>query len=362
MKICITGASGLIGKHVQCFLKKKKDIEVVTLNRSNFENNSFDEAKGSDAIIHLAGLCRGEKILETNVGLTNKLISFCEKANIKPHIVFSSSTHIYKNTEYGNSKLESALLLSQWANKNGAKLTNLIMPNIFGEWGKPFYNSVVSTFCYQLSKGQKPTVLGNDLMEQVHAQDIAKSMFNHIQNGDTGTILIDKTQKINVGELLNKLVYFSESYRNNIIPDLKDQFDLNLFNTYRSYLYPEYYPKDLELKTDNRGSLYESIKLTSGGQVFISTTKPGITRGNHYHEHKVERFLVLKGLAKISVRNILEKESKDFIVSGTSPQFIDMPTFYTHNITNIGNNELITLFWANEIFNPESPDTYQENV
>ncbi len=316
-----------------------------------------------DTIVHFAGMNRGDdKVLfDTNVGITQALIDACEKTGNRPHIIFSSSTHISRGTSYGNSKLECSRRLSDWAKKSGALFTNLILPNIFGENGKPFYNGVVHTFCYQIAKGEPPSIIEDNEIELLHAQALAEKIFEFISEKKGGEFRLHGNSE-KVSELLNEMKQIDLDYKNNLIPDLRKKIHLQLFNTYRSYLYPEHYPVRLNVITDDRGGLFETIRVKTPGKSFISSTKPGITRGNHYHFSNFERFIVLRGKAAIAIRKLLSSEVRTFEVDGRAPCFVDIPTLHTHSLTNTGNDELLTLFWSGEIYRERSADTYPEPV
>lgn len=370
-RIGITGIDGLIGWHLRCFLKTQANIQVIPANRDTFASPErlAEFVASTDAIVHLAGMNRGDDhaIATTNIALTEQLIAACEAGGHKPHILFASSTHVVsathanRDTAYSRSKRACTRLLEEWAGRNAAAFTNLILPHIFGELGKPFYNSVVSTFCHQVAVGETPKIIHDGELELVHAQQLANEILNIISQRRVGDVAINGVP-MTVSALLEKISRVAHQYRNQIVPDLRTGLDLDLFNTYRSYLYPAYYPVSVKLHSDNRGSLFEAIKSFNGGQSFISTTKPGITRGNHFHLRKVERFCVLGGEAVIRIRRLFSGRILEFPVSGKSPQYIDIPTLHTHNITNTGPSELTTLFWAHEIFDPEHPDTLAEPV
>ncbi len=334
-------------------------------NRATFATDELldDFVSSADVIVHLAGMNRGDyqELERTNMVLAGKLISSCERADRRPHIVFSSSTHIHRNSVYGNSKRVCTELFEKWARAHGAAFTNLILPNIFGECGKPFENSAVSTFCYQLANGQKPEIIKDILLDLLHAQSLAREIYDIIRSSRRGDIILAGTP-ITVSDLLSKLIFMYEKYHDNIIPDLRSEFELNLFNTYRSYLYPAQYPIKVKLNSDNRGLLFEAIKSLNMGQTFVSTTVPGVTRGNHYHMKKIERFFVLSGSAEIKIRKLFFAGIDRFEVCGKTPQYIDIPTLHTHSITNTGDGELITLLWSNEFFEAGMPDTISETV
>ena len=365
LTVGITGSRGLLGWHTSVYLKTLPGIELELADRKVFENPILLEvfARKCDVIFHCAGMNRGvdAEIAATNVSLTRALIAALNKTKTTKHVIFSSSTHIARESSYGKSKRECATLLEAWARISNALFTNLILPNIFGERGKPFYNSVVSTFCYQVSVGEAPKVFEDVQLEQIHAQSVARIFWDIVQTKQAGEVWVPG-RKTSVVGLLDKIRDFHRNYISDIFPDVRDEFDRDLFNTYRSYLYPSHYPRALTLNSDARGSLFESVKTFNGGQTFLSTTLPGITRGNHFHTRKIERFLVVKGMAQICIRRVLSEEVNIFDVSGAKPSFVDIPTLHTHNITNIGNDELITLFWTHEFYDPLASDTTMEQV
>lgn len=370
-RIGITGIDGLIGWHLRCFLKTQANIQVIPANRETFATprKLAEFVAASDVVVHLAGMNRGDDhaIAKANVSLTERLLAACEAGGFKPHILFASSTHVVstthanRDTAYSGSKRACTRLFHDWAGRNAATFTNLILPHIFGELGKPFYNSVVSTFCHQVAVGETPKIIHDGELELVHAQQLANEILNIIRERRVGDVAINGVP-MTVSGLLKKISHIAQEYRSQIVPDLRAGLELDIFNTYRSYLYPAYYPVSVKLHTDNRGSLFEAIKSFNGGQSFISTTKPGITRGNHFHTRKVERFCVLGGEAVIRIRRLFSAEVLEFSVTGKTPQYIDIPTLHTHDITNVGSSELTTLFWAHEIFDPEHPDTFVEQV
>ncbi|MBI2639343.1 MAG: SDR family oxidoreductase [Candidatus Sungbacteria bacterium] len=365
IKVGITGNSGFLGWHLCCFFLSHPDMEVVPFERSFFQDQTklADFVKNSDVIVHLAGLNRGgdSEIYETNTGLTKNLINACEKAGASPFIIYSSSTHVHRDTTYGRSKRDSGELLRDWAQRNSAKTANLIFPNIFGEFANPLYNSAVATFCYQLAHREKSEVNKEAVLPLIYAQDAARIIYNLICNPQCGDIAVE-SQEVKVGELYDTLTSFRDDYFRNVFPRFKSDLEYNLFATLLSYLWIENFPVKLGERKDERGSLFEIAGSHQGGHVFFSFTEPGMTRGNHYHTRKIERFCVIKGEAEIRIRRLFTKEVSVYKVSGDNPVFIDMPRFCAHNITNIGKEPLVTLFWINEIFNADDPDTYREVV
>lgn len=365
MRVGITGAHGLIGWHVRCHLSATTDYEIVAAGREEFSSaGELDGFTGRcDVILHFAGMNRGadDETLATNVGLAEQLIASFERNNATPLVVFSSSTHIDKDSAYGTSKRDAAARFAEWSERSGAVFTNLVLPHVFGEHGKPFYNSVVSTFCHQLVNGETPSVESDAQLSLLHAQDVGQWVAGEIAHPQGGEQR-PRGEAITVAGLLEELAGMARQYASGVIPDLGDPVRCRLFNTYRSYLYPDSYPIVLQLHVDERGNLFEAVKGPGGGQAFLSTTKPGITRGNHYHLRKFERFLVTQGEATIEVRRLFSDQKQVFTVNGDAPSAVDIPTLHTHNITNTGDSDLVTLFWTNEIFNPDDPDTYFEKV
>lgn len=365
MNIGITGADGLIGWHLRAFLRVRGGHDVRLATRHTFVDPDRLAAfvDGLDAVVHLAGMNRGEEaeVEATNVGLAVALVTAFEKSGAVPRVAFSNSIHVDRDTAYSRGKRTAAIHLRAWADRSGAPFANLMFPHTFGEFGKPFHNSVVSTFCHQFAHSQSPQIIVDGDLELIHAQDVAARCFCAIESGENGDFRIHG-MPMKVSALLQRLKRMAASYAAQIVPDLRDPLDVRLFNTLRSYLFPDRYPVALTLHSDDRGTLFEAVKSETGGQTFLSTTRPGITRGNHFHTRKVERFLVASGEAEIRLRKLFSDQAVIFRVGGEHPCYVDMPTFHTHSITNVGASELVTLFWANEIFDPNDPDTCPEPV
>ena len=365
VRIGVTGAQGLIGWHVRCFLRTQPGIEVVGCDRKQFADDGFMSrfVEECDAIIHLAGMNRGgqEEIARTNVWLAERLVACAERAECRPHVVYSSSLHETRDTPYGRSKKQAGEILLRWAEKSGGRATVLVLPHVFGEGGRPFYNSVVATFCYQLANQLEPTVNADGELELLHAQDVARMALESVLDGTVGTRRI-AGQPIRVLELSEKLRTMAIAYRSMVVPSLWQPLDLRLFNTYRSYLFPAQYPMRFTQHADARGRLFECVRTIHGGQCFVSTTRPGVTRGNHFHTRKFERFAVIGGEAVIRLRRLFDQAVHEFPVRGDEPVCIDMPTLHTHSIENTGGGELVTLFWSHEFYDRGDPDTFQEPV
>ena len=369
-KVGITGQKGFIGTNLYNYLNLKKDeIRLADFEDCYFESEErlINFVKECDTIVHLAALNRHnnpEEILRVNLDLVKKLISITEKVKIFPHIIFSSSIQEEQDNIYGKSKSEGRKLFEEWSKRNNSKFTGLIIPNVFGQGGQPFYNSVISTFSYQLTHNEVPQIHVDNNLKLIYVGNLCKIIYNIIKNKEINNhYYIQEDTTCNVSDLLEILKYYKEEYFDNgIIPEIKGQFEVNLFNTFRSYIDELYYPKYFNKNEDERGYLTEVVKERTGGQTFFSYTKPGITRGNHFHTRKIERFCVIKGKGLIKLRKIGEKKIAEYKVTGNKPSFVDMPIWCTHSITNIGNEEMLTLFWTNEIFNINDSDTFFEEV
>lgn len=364
MKIGITGANGFVGVHLTNFLHLQKDVEIIPFDRSFFDDEGRMDnfVRATDTIVHLAGLNRHaspEIMYDTNVGLCIKLTEACIRAKVTPHIIFSSSTQEDENNIYGNSKKEGRRVLETWAEQYNAKVTGAIIPNVFGPFGAPFYNSVVATFCHQITHGETPNIIQDKVLHLIYINDLTRRLFDMICHPQSGKIELPYQYKVAVSEILSKLLMYKDNYlAQGVIPPISDPFELDLFNTFRCYVPNNHYPVPFKLNTDDRGTFVEIARTNTSGQFSFSTTNPGITRGNHFHTRKAERFAVIKGKAKISLRRIDTNEVIDYFLDGSSPAYVDMPIWHTHNITNIGDDELVTLFWINEPYNSDNPDTF----
>jgi len=365
-RIAITGADGFLGWHLRCQAKIRGLGEPRQAVEADFQSvEALQEALGTvDVVVHLAGMNRGSEaeVYATNLRLAERLTAALDRTGQAPAILFANSTHSYNDSPFGRSKREAAGMLSAWAAARGTGFVDVILPHLFGEGGRPFYNSAFATFCHQLATGAEPQILQDGQLELVHAQRVAARFLDLAAGGGpSGTVRVEGAP-MRVSEALERLKAIHATYQAGILPELADPFALECFNTYRSYLYPDRVPVPLELRTDPRGSLFEAVKSVHGGQAFLSTTHPGITRGRHFHRQKVERFLVISGQAEIRIRRLFDPEVRVFPVSGEAPCFIDIPTLHTHEITNVGHGELLTLFWSHEIFDPSNPDTHPEPV
>ena len=371
IRVGITGQNGFVGSHLYMTLGLyPNEFQRVSFEKDFFENNDLldDFVSNCDVIVHLAGMNRHEDpqiIFNTNVNLAKLLVNSLERTACRPQIIMSSSTQEESDNLYGKSKKEAREIIEKWAKKANAIFNGLVIPNVFGPFGKPFYNSVVATFCHQITKGESPTIHVDGNLKLIYVGELVSQILHQIRHQETNTkILISSTAEYKVSEILELLNIYKATYQDKgEMPLLKSSFEFHLFNTYRGYMdIASYFPVKFAQHTDDRGSFVEIIRLGIGGQVSFSTTAPGITRGNHFHTRKIERFAVIKGKALIQLRKIGTDEILDFHLDGDQPAYVDMPIWYTHNIKNIGDEILYTNFWINEAYNPNDSDTYFENV
>lgn len=376
IRIGITGQSGFVGTYLYNTLGLYPD----QYKRISFEDTYFQSqdvlrsfVRECDVIVHLAAMNRHpdpQVLYETNVRLVKQLIGAMEAEGVTPHVLFSSSTQEERDNEYGRSKRNGRRMLEEWAERNQASFTGMVVPNVYGPFGRPNYNSFIATFAYKLTHGEQSEVLQDAGVKLIYVGSLAEHVLRKIDEVaasrasriERDEVPYDFEKKVT--DILSLFEYFRDLYlEKGIIPELKDRNEVNLFNTFRCYIdMKSHFPVKLIPHADARGVFIETLKLGMGGQVSFSTTVPGITRGNHYHTRKIERFTVIRGKARIQLRKIGTDEVLNFDLDGSNPSFVDMPVWYTHNITNTGNDELYTQFWINEWYDPQDGDTYFEEV
>lgn len=371
LRIGITGQSGFIGTHLFNTLALYPDeFERIEFNKQFFSNNQLLDhfVSQCDVIVNLAALNRHNNpqiIYDTNIEIVKYLTASLERTKSKAHVIMSSSTQEEKGTLYGESKKQGRKILADWAQKENALFTGMIIPNVFGPFGNPFYNSVIATFSYQLSHDEEPKIEVDGELKLIYVGELVIEIINVIkQKIHNPAYVVNANSNFKVSDLLLRLNKYKEKYLvRGEIPILENPFEMNLFNTFRSYIdYKSHFPVQIVNYSDYRGSFAEVIRLGIGGQVSFSTTLSGVTRGNHYHTRKIERFVVIKGKALIKLRRIGSDEILEFFLEGDKPSYVDIPIWHTHNITNIGDEVLYTNFWINEFYDPSDPDTYFEMV
>ncbi len=362
MRVLVTGAFGFLGWHTRVRLRAVTDHDVIAVGSENWRE--LPELVGAaDAVLHLAGINRApdRQVEEGNAQLARDLAEAVDRAPGAPAIIYANTIQAGNSTPYGTGKAQAASILASAAAAHGSSFVDVVLPNLFGEHGRPNYNSFVATFAHKVIAEQCPDVQNRDVA-LLHVQDAARAFIDQL--GSVGQQqVIPTATPTDVAAVLETLQMQFAVYRRGEIPALRSRLDVNLFNTLRAAMFPGHYPIPLVRHTDQRGSLVETVRAHgSEGQAFVSTTAPGVTRGQHFHLRKAERFVVVGGEARISLRKVLTEEVLTFDVNGCSPAIIDMPTLWAHNITNIGNNELTTMFWTNELFDQEDTDTYPEDV
>ena len=343
------------------FKGEPEPFEIVALDHAAFDDDEAlaEALTNSQGVLHFAGVNRApdDEIEAANPAIAARLASACRKVGATPHIVYANSTHAVSDTPYGRSKRQADEILAQ----QPGRYTNLVLPHIFGEGARPFYNNVTATLIAQILAGETPSINPEGRVQLLHAGAAAQAAIDAVLEGVTGRVE-PAPRPMSVPDLYEVLKGFHHGYLANICPDISDPFDRDLFNSYRAATYPHGWPRPLRLHTDPRGTLFEAIKGGGGGQTFLSTTRPGVTRGDHFHLNKVERFLVVQGEAIIRIRKVLSDEVWEYRVSGDAPAPVDMPTLHTHSIENTGDTDLLTLFWTHDLFDPANPDTFADKV
>ena len=359
--IAITGSNGFLGKNLSVYLA---GLGFAILPISHEEKDLAFVLSKADALIHLAGVNRpkdGDYSL--NVSFSQKIVDALKEKGRKIPVLFASSTQAELDNPYGRSKKEAEAILSQL---EGYPLYFMRLPNLYGKWGRPNYNSVVATFCFNVGRGLPIRV--DDPSAEVklaYVDDVCGLIEDLLPCAEPGVHTFSggfPVTSVTVGELANLIKGFEESRRRHFVPSLSSAFVKKLYSTYTSYLPLDELEVGLTTHEDERGSFTEAFKTEANGQVCVNKIRPGITKGNHFHYLKTERFLVVSGKADIKMRKVGEKEIAVFHLSGENMATVDIPTGYTHSITNVGEDEAVVLIWGNGLFNPSIPDTYANPV
>ncbi len=365
--ILITGAGGFIGRNLVSHLLHRDDVRVLEYDLGGTEADLRRGAAEADVVFHLAGVNRPRDPAEFeagNAGFTEELCQLLRAQNRRPRIIVSSSVQAILDNPYGVSKRRAEEILTRFALETGAHVAIYRLKNVFGKWCRPNYNSVVATFCHNIAH-DRPIQINEPgrMLELAYVDDVAAAFLKEIDEPSRpkGSLVspdVIPSYSLTLGDLAGRINSFHEMQFSLRVPDFSIRFNQQLYATYLSYVEPERWEYGLDIKTDGRGSLAEFIKSPSFGQVFLSRTRPGITRGNHYHHTKTEKFFVIAGEGLIRFRPIDGTEILEYRVRGEDYRVIEIPPGYTHSITNVGTTELITLFWASEVFDPDRPDTY----
>ncbi len=363
-RILITGGRGFLGRNLVAHLLNREDCKVRVFDREDTDKDLKKWLLDSDVIFHLAGVNRPQNPIEFetgNAGLTAQLCQFLKDNRRSPKIVFSSSIQAASDNPYGVSKAKAEEELRQFAAETGACVRIYRLKNLFGKWCRPNYNSVTATFCHNIANGLPITI--SDPARELdlsYVDDAVAAFLTEIDGRDAqaeaGAEIPD--YRIRLGDLAGRIQAFHEMRATLDLPDFADSFNRALYATYQSYVPAAERNYCLDIKADSRGSLAEFIKQKHVGQIFVSRTNPGVTRGNHYHHTKTEKFFVLEGDGLIRMRAVEGGPVDEYRVSGSAYQVIDIPPGFTHSITNVGTSEMVTLFWSSELFDPDRPDTY----
>jgi len=366
MRVLVTGASGFIGGNLCAFLETCEGIEVLR-HDVGVSSSDLDAMLGvADIVFHLAGVNRPEdeeEFRHVNVGLTQTICGILHQTDRHVPIVLASSIQAHLDNPYGISKRQAEACVRNYAEELGGRAVIYRLANVFGKWCRPHYNSVVATFCHCIARGEPIHVSDPERrLRLVHIDDVILQWKTELGNEGSRKGLIYREvgpqYEKTLAELAGLIYSFREMRQTVRLPDLGDDFLRKLYGTYVSYLAEEDFAYDMDVKYDSRGGLAEFVKSPGSGQIFVSRTKPGITRGNHFHHTKTEKFLVVQGEAVIRFRSIRGGMVLEYRVSGDEFKVVDIPPGYTHSIENIGAGELVTLFWASESYDPEMPDTY----
>lgn len=365
MKILVTGAKGFIGRNLIAELHNREYREIFEYDVDSAPEILDLFCKEADFVFHLAGVNRPKEqseFMEGNYGFTSTLLETLKKHNNKCPVMISSSSQAALDNPYGVSKKAGEELLFQYGRETGAKVLVYRFPNVFGKWCRPNYNSAVATFCNNIANGL-PIVVNDPgvMMNLVYIDDVIEELIRAIGGQETITdtyCSVPVAYNIALGRIAELIYSYKESRETLMLPDMSDGFTRKLYSTYLSYLPKDGFSYLLKKNSDHRGSFTEFLKTDDKGQVSVNISKPGITKGNHWHHTKNEKFLVVSGNGVIRFRNIDSQEVLEYFVSGEVLEVVDIPTGYTHNIENLGESDMVTIMWASEIFNPDSPDTY----
>ncbi|MGI6090721.1 MAG: capsular polysaccharide biosynthesis protein CapF [Saccharofermentanales bacterium] len=380
MNILVTGAQGFIGKNLIATLEAIRDGKDKShgltqgLNILAYDLNTDPDLLGiycqkADFVCHLAGVNRPKdaaEFMEGNFGFTSTLLETLKKYDNKAPMLITSSTQAMQNNPYGRSKKASEDLMFSYGDETGVPVYIYRLPNAFGKWSRPNYNSAIATFCHNIARGLPITITDRSTnLNLVYIDDIVTEIIRAIKGEATRADTFCEVRPVHrttLGEIADWLHSFSKSRSTLQVPQLDNPLVKKLYSTYLSFLPEDAFAYSLNTHADHRGSFTEVLRTTDRGQVSINISKPGITKGNHWHHTKNEKFLVVQGQGIIRFRKIGEEKVIEYPVNGDELQVVDIPTGYTHNIENLGKDNMVTLMWANEPFDPQKPDTFFEEI
>jgi UDP-2-acetamido-2,6-beta-L-arabino-hexul-4-ose reductase len=369
MKILVTGAKGFIGKNLVSELKNKGFNHVFEFDTDTDAHLLEEYCKEADFVFHLAGVNRpkdNSEFMSGNFGFTSTLLEKLKKFKNSCPVMLSSSIQAELTNPYGESKKAGEDLMLEYSRETGAKVLIYRFPNVFGKWCRPNYNSAVATFCYNIAN-DLPVQINNPstVLNLVYIDDVVEALIRNLDetyNIREDYYKISKIYTVTLEEIVQLIYTFKSSRQDLFLPDMSDEFTKKLYSTYLSYLPENEFSYALRMNTDHRGSFTEFLKTSERGQVSVNISKPGITKGNHWHHTKNEKFLVVSGKGVIRFRDIHSGKVIEYFVSGDKLEVVDIPVGYTHNIENLSEVDMVTIMWANEVFNSENPDTYYLEV
>ena len=365
MKILVTGAKGFIGKNLIAELRNRKYEEIYEFDRDTDISLLDFYCSNCDFIFHLAGVQRPKEekeFMEGNFGFTSILLDLLKKYRNTCPIVVSSSIQASLDNPYGKSKKAGEDLMFTYAEETGAKVMIYRFPNVYGKWNKPNYNSAITTFCYNISRNLEIKVNCRDtVMHVVYIDDLFDELISAMEGKGTKSgkfYRVPVEDETTLGHIVDLLYSFKESRNNRSIPNMNNHLERSLYSTYLSYLPEDQFGYLLKMNMNQHSSFTEIIRTLDRGQFSVNISKPGITKGNHWHHTKNEKFLVVSGHCLIQFRKIDSEEIITYDVSGEKLEVVDIPCGYTHSITNIGDTDSVTFMWCNECFDPNHPDTF----
>nr|WP_106783602.1 capsular polysaccharide biosynthesis protein CapF [Lysinibacillus timonensis] len=369
MKILVTGSKGFVGKNLTAELKNRGYNDILEFSRECDPLLLEKYTKECDFVFHLAGVNRPKddsEFMEGNFEFTSKLLRLLKRHGNKAPVLITSSIQAENDNPYGRSKKAGEDLLFNYSRETDVNVYVYRLPNLFGKWSKPNYNTVVATFCHNIARDLDIQIDNPDAeLILCYIDDVLEEFLRAIEGKPTKQedyCVVPVTHTIKLAELANLIKSFKESRTNLGIPNMEKELIKKLYSTYLSFLPENDFSYDLKMNYDQRGSFTEFIRTPERGQVSINVSKPGITKGNHWHHTKNEKFLVVSGEGLIRFRKIDSNEIIEYTVSGGKLQVVDIPTGYTHSIVNVGETDLVTVMWANECYDPEKPDTYYVEV
>ena len=365
MNILITGANGFVGKNLVATLEQDKQYYLFKVTRETSADELSEYASKADFVFHLAGVNRPQDDTEfkkDNVDFTNDLLSELAKSNNNAPIVLTSSIQAENDSPYGMSKKGGEHLLFQYGQDRGVPVYIYRLPNLFGKWSKPNYNSVIATFSYNIARNEEITINDPEVeLNLVYIDDLIEEFLRALAGTPTKEgkyCIVPVVYKKKLGIIADLLKEFKASRDNRIISNLNDEFISKLYSTYLNFLPTDDFSYPLVMHEDNRGSFTEFVKSPYAGQVSVNVSKPGITKGEHWHHTKNEKFLVVSGQGVIRFRDYFSNDVVEYEVSGDKLEVVDIPTGYTHSIVNTGDADMVTIMWVNEMFDPNHPDTF----